>query len=189
MAHDDDIPTPETPETPAEKAKAESFAELVDGMLAHESPPPALSADDRALLELATMVRAGSHDAYDLSPERTRSIVDDALSGGAGVSTGPEPVVDQLARYRVAPWAAAVVAAAAALLLWLRPPPTTVVTEPVAELPAAMRSRPSDALVGRIDRARSGDASARIDQIFADRSAGYRAVTMRRTTDVRRGLR
>jgi hypothetical protein len=48
------------------------------------------------------------------------------------------------------------------LLLWLRRP----TAEPL--------SRPSDALIGPIEREQAGDASARLDTIFADRLDLYR---------------
>ncbi len=185
MAHDDDIPTPDAPETPAETAKAKAFGELVEGMVSDQTPPPALAFEDRALLETATMIRAGSHDAFDLPADRRNAIIDAALESGAGIERDAAPqssVADELAQRRLrrmAPWAATAVAAAAAVFLWLRPPGGQA---PVNErpVPVAQQSRPADALVGRIDRAHAGDASARIDQMFADRSAGYRAVRFRR---------
>ena len=53
-------------------------------------------------------------------------------------------------------------------MLWLRPGPSdrTVLRE--------WTSRPADALIGPIARDRAGDASARIDAIFADRLDGFR---------------
>lgn len=188
MAHDDDIRDPDAPETPAETAKARAFGELVEGMMSDASPPPALASEDRALLETATMIRAGSHDAFDLAAERRDAIIDDALESGAGIERDAAPsgggaVTDELAQRRLrrlAPWAATAVAAAAAVFLWLRVPASneTVVVEPA--VPTAQRSRPADALIGQIDSERAGDAAARIDQIFADRNAGYRAVRFRR---------
>jgi hypothetical protein len=43
-----------------------------------------------------------------------------------------------------------------------------------AELPARWLSRPADPLIGPIARERAGDASGRIDHIFADRLDGFR---------------
>ena len=66
MATDDDdiltglVPDPDAEPTAAERAKARTFAELVDKTLAGRTPPPALSADERALLEVATVIRAAS---------------------------------------------------------------------------------------------------------------------------------
>jgi len=187
MAHDNDIPDPDAPETRAEKAKARAFAELVDGVLADAAPPPALAADERNLLEMATMVRAASSDAYDLAPARRRRLIDDALAAGAGIATDTDTVPgDELGTRRaakLAPWLAVAVAAAAALFFALRPPRTvapTPRTVEVIELPAAQRSRTADSLVGRIERPHAGDASARLDAIYADRSAGFRAVRFHR---------
>jgi hypothetical protein len=181
MTHDDHIPDPNAPETPAEKADAKAFGELVDGMLDHAAPPPALGAEQRSLLETATMVRASASDAYDLAPETSRALIDGALAAGAGVHDGPAaPVEDELSRRRarkLAPWVAVAVAAAAALFFALRPPrPAPVPHTAEVIVPRELRSRPADALIGRIDRDRAGDASARLDTIFADRNAGYRAV-------------
>jgi hypothetical protein len=77
---------------------------------------------------------------------------------------------------RWAPWAiagaSALVAAAAIAMLWLRGP---VAGPAVARMPSEWTSRPADPLVGPIARDRAGDASARIDAIFADRLDGFRA--------------
>jgi len=43
-----------------------------------------------------------------------------------------------------------------------------------AELPLTWKSRPADQLIGPIARERAGDASARMDTIFADRLDGFR---------------
>ena len=92
--------------------------------------------------------------------------------GGAGAST-VIPISRGRAR-RWAPWAIAatttLVAAAAVLLLLLRPAPR----QATASLPTAWTSRPTDSLFGPIERDRAGDASTRIDTIFADRLDGYR---------------
>jgi hypothetical protein len=42
-------------------------------------------------------------------------------------------------------------------------------------VPVEWTSRPADSLIGPIARDRAGDASARIDAIFADRLDGFRA--------------
>src|SRR5689334_3165586 len=48
------VPEPETEPTKAELAHARRFADLVDKTLSGRTPP-AISADDRALLEVATV--------------------------------------------------------------------------------------------------------------------------------------
>ncbi|HEX7837825.1 MAG TPA: hypothetical protein VF469_10200, partial [Kofleriaceae bacterium] len=49
------VPDPETEPTPAELAHARRFSELIDRTLAGRTPP-AMSADDRALLEVTTVI-------------------------------------------------------------------------------------------------------------------------------------
>jgi len=141
----------------------------------------AFSADDRALLEVATVIRAATRPAT-LAPDRQRSIIEGALRQAiGGVGQGSSHAVVPLARARQrrwVPWAVAgtstLVAAAAVLLLWLRPSVERVEDSRAAQLPASWTSRPADPLIGPIDPARSGDASGRIDTIFADRLDGYR---------------
>ena len=184
--HDDDyltdpVPLPDAEAGAAERAHAKTFGELVDKTLAGRTPP-AMSADDRALLEVATVIRAASGDV-ELPAATRRSLVEDALRqaiGGAGGSSAVVPIArGRLPRW--APWAfagtSALVAAAALALLWLRPPRTIERVAPPAaaqELPRSERMRPTDPLVGHITREHAADASARIDTIFADRLDGYR---------------
>jgi hypothetical protein len=187
MPTDDDdilarVPDPDAEATPAERAHAKTFAELVDKTIAGRTPA-AMSADDRALLEVATVIRAASGNV-ELAPASHRAAVEDALRravGGAAASlAGASGSVTPIARARGrrwAPWAIAaastMVAAAALLMLWLRPA-RTIEHNAAGLVPATWRSRPADAVVGPIDRARAGDASTRIDAIFADRLDGYR---------------
>ena len=188
---DDDIltgpvPEPDAEPTVAERAHAKTFAELVDKTLAGKAPA-AMSADDRALLEVATVIRAASGNV-ELAANKRRSLVEDALrqavgAKGPAASGGHAAIPFNRSRARrYAPWAIAgttTLVAAAALLLWLRGPQTTVVTRPVAELPETSKSRPADPLIGPITREHAGDASARIDTIFADRLDGYRELRLR----------
>ena len=190
MATDDDddiltgsVPAPDDSASSSERMKAKTFGELVDKTIAGRTPP-AMSADDRALLEVATVIRATSGKA-ELSAAKTRSLVEDALRqavGGSAASTSSAvtPISRARAR-RWAPWAVAagatLVAAAAILLLWLRGPekvylPTN--TGETASIPTTWKSRPADPLIGPIARENVGDASNRIDAIFADRLDGYR---------------
>jgi hypothetical protein len=188
MATQDDtltgaVPDPDSEPTAAELAHARRFAELVDKALTGR-PPPAISADDRALLEVATVIRA-TRGSAPLAESQQRIIVDDALRQAAGAasaagvpgrarSSSAEP--RSRSRSRLAPWlvtaATTLVAAAALAALWLRTP----VPAPAhrAALPAEWTSRPADSLVGPIGRDHAGDASARIDAIFADRLDGFR---------------
>jgi hypothetical protein len=172
------VPDPETAPTPAELAHARRFAELVDKTLAGRVPP-AMSADDRALLEVATVIRA-THGRVELAPGTQRQVVEEALRQAMGAGSPNLSVVTPIARARVrrwAPWIVAttttLVAAAALAMLWLRTPVHGEVAR--REVPEEWRSRPADALVGPIARDHAGDASARIDTIFADRLDGFRA--------------
>ena len=111
--------------------------------------------------------------------QQPRDAVEDALRqavGGVGAQASGAAVPISRARKRWVPWAvagaSALVAAAAVLLLWLRGPERVMIEhEPVAE---HTKSRPADALIGPIARERAGDASTRIDAIYADRLEGYR---------------
>ena len=160
------VPDPDTEPTPTELARARRFADLVDKTLSGRTPP-AMSADDRALLEVATVIRATS-GGLELAPSAARAVVE-----AAGASTGP---VMQMPIRRWTPWAIAgastLAAAAAIAMLWLRGPATG---PSVAHVPPEWTSRSADPLVGPIARERAGDASARIDAIFADRLDGFRA--------------
>jgi hypothetical protein len=179
------VPDPETEPTPAELAHARRFAELVDKSVAGRTPP-AMSADDRALLEVTAVIRA-TRGQLELAPARRQAIVEDALRQAIGAGPSPGGSVTPLARVparRWAPWAVAgastLVAAAAVLALWLRPasPSTAALARP--PVPVEWTSRSADALIGPIARDRAGDASARIDTIFADRLDGFRARRMAR---------
>ncbi len=179
---------PDAPITDAERAHATSFRKLVDGMLDDATPPPALSADERVLLETATMIRAGAGTELALADARRKALVDDALERAVGARpAATAPATDELAARRLrrlAPWAVAAIAAAAAIAFALRGPAVNDAAPTVAiertNVPDAQRSRPSDALVGRIDRSDAHRASDRLDAIYADRSSGYRAVMFSR---------
>jgi hypothetical protein len=174
------VPDPDTEPTPTELAHARRFADLVDKTLSGRTPP-AMSADDRALLEVATVIRA-TRGNLELEPGAARTVVEDALRqaigvDGAGASaTGPVVRVLRAPGRRWAPWAVAgastLIAAAAIAMLWLRGP---AAGSSVADLPPEWMSRSADALIGPITPDRAGDASSRIDAIFADRLDGFRA--------------
>ena len=166
---DDEIPDPDTEPTAAEKASARAFGELVDRVIAGRGTPAAMSADDRALVEVATVIR-GAAGKIDLEPARASALIDAALVaavdkdrprsaslpppvGGAGASADVIAMTSR-PRRRVLPWAIAAVssavAAAAVVLLVIHPPARTVAARP--PLPEAERSRPADDLVGVIAR-------------------------------------
>ena len=186
MATDDDdiltgpVPAPDADATPTERAHAKTFADLVDKTLAGRTPP-AMSADDRALLEVATVIRAASGNV-ELPAAKRRSLVEDALRqavGGVAATASGATVPITRARRRWVPWAIAagstLVAAAAVLLLWLRAPQHGPAAPPIAaKTPTSWTSRPADPLIGPIAREHVTDATSRIDTIFADRMDGYR---------------
>jgi len=198
----DDVPEPDAEPTAAEKAQARAFGELLDKALAGRTPP-AMAADDRELLEVATIIRAVSHPP-ELAAARTGALVEGALRqavGDAGRPSVSDPAIVAIdaarARRRTRlPWTIAItssaVAAAAVIALVLgvgrtRPhraaPPHTA----SAHVPANWRSRPADDLIGAIPRAKSGEAAARIDAIFADRLDGFRERTLAGKTHKRSG--
>ena len=192
MSDDDDILTATVPDadaepTAAERAHARTFADLVDKTLAGRTPP-AMSTDDRALLEVATVIRA-THGGLELASTRRDVIVEAALRQAIGGTTAATsignatPITSRKRRW--VPWAIAatstVIAAAAIVLLWLRTPSQVAPVAPVAEhqeLPVHWRSRPVE-LAGPIAREQSGDAISRIDYIFADRLDGFRERRLR----------
>src|SRR6185295_8178300 len=149
-------------------AHARRFAELVDKTQSGRMPP-AMSADDRALLEVATVIRA-TRGNLELAPERQREVVEDAMRlalGAAGAARTPLPSLAPARSRspRITPWlitgASTLVAAAAVAMLWLRAPRPAV----RAGLPPEWMSRSADALVGPIARDHAGDAAVRIDEI------------------------
>jgi hypothetical protein len=199
----DEDPEPDAPMTPGEQAHAASLARRLDDWLAGAPMPPALHADERVLLDTAAMLHeahaadaAATHATLD--PGLRRAIVEAALadaapaatSAGASVrprrrATGATPARGSRLRHAL-PWAVAMTAAAAALLFALRRP-TIAPTGPrrdgegtATTTPLEQRSRTADPLIGRIARHDAAHASARLDALFADRLAGYRAVTLGR---------
>lgn len=162
---------------PEERARAQSLGRLIDAMLAGQPAPPALEAEERALLETATAIHAAM-GRVTLGEERRRAIVEGVFAppaAGRRAPTAPSAAAPapRPARRpgRSLPWvAAAIAAAAAALVLVLRP--LARLESPAAARP---RLRSPSALVGPIPDHAQGDATARIDLIYADRLAHYRA--------------
>jgi hypothetical protein len=163
----------ELPASVEERADAESLAGLVDDMLEGRAAPPAMDAEERALLETATQVHASLGEA-GLPPARAKAILDSVLPATRRATTIPPPrpasVTSLRPRRRVAParlvpWAVATLCAAAALVLWLRVP----------DGPTARALRSPDAVIGApIAREHAADASARLDALLADRRAATR---------------
>jgi hypothetical protein len=176
-----EIPAPDAEASPAERAHARTFAELIDKTMAGRTPA-AMSTDDRALLEVATVIRATA-GALSLGAARQRSVVEDALRqaiGGEPAASRRLAATHEPTRVRRwAPWlvsaTTSLVALAAIAMLWLRPAHRVAPSAAAArKLPISWTSRPSDPLIGPIAAEHAGDASARLDYIFADRMDGYR---------------
>jgi hypothetical protein len=201
----DDVPEPDAEPTSAEKAQARAFGELLDKALAGRTPP-AMAADDRELLEVATIIRAVSHPA-DLSQTKTSTLVEGALRqavGGAGRPSVSDPGIVAIGAARAArgnrlPWTIAIssaaVAAAAVVMLVAgvgvrssdRATAPAAAAATTKKIPDHWRSRPADDLIGAIPKEKSGDAATRIDAIFADRLDGYRERTLAGKTGKRGG--
>jgi hypothetical protein len=177
--HDDD----DGPVTPEERARAASLARLVDAMLDGREAPPALEAEDRSLLEVATAIHAGL-GVETLGADRKRRLVESALAEGSRAkkdptpiaprrppTVKPEPAPKQGRRVlSAAPWVVAALASAAAILLLVRTSATPAVHHAPTHTP-----RSPDAIVGKLEPGDVEGATARIDSIYADRFAAYRA--------------
>lgn len=165
------VPDVDDPPSAEELAEARRFAAIVDKSIAGQTPR-AMAMEDRALLDVATVIRA-VHGNAELEASQVASVVDAALRQAVG-----EPPRAAPQRRSHAPWwiagATTLVAVAALLLLWLAPSAKPPIAQR-AELPELQRSRPADALIGPIARERADDARTRIDAIFADRLDGFRA--------------
>ena len=53
---DGPVPSPDAEATPSERSHAKTFADIIDKTIAGKTPPT-MSADDRALVEVATVIR------------------------------------------------------------------------------------------------------------------------------------
>ncbi len=189
-----DVPDVDAPPSPSEKARAYNFADLIDKAISGKTPP-ALSADERALLEVTTVIRAAAGHA-ELAPAPRRAVVEQALAAALGPAAAaamgarlsaelPAQVQAQpqrsTRRARWTPWAVTVattaMAAAAGVALLLRAPEKVLVSAPTP-VPTRWTSRPADALVGEIRREDAGAAAARLDSIYSDRLDGCREATL-----------
>ncbi|HTJ41105.1 MAG TPA: hypothetical protein VL463_03390 [Kofleriaceae bacterium] len=191
---DDDIPGPDDEPTAAEKARARSFGDLVDRAVAGRAPA-AMSPDDRALIEVATVIR-GAAGKVELEASRASNLIEAALAAAVDkdrprtttlppIGGGNVTPITAAPKRRWLPWsiagATSAIAAAAIAMLIAGVGRHAPARAPVARapLPEMLRSRPADDLVGVIARDRSGDAATRIDAIYADRLDGYRELALR----------
>ena len=175
---------PDAEPTAAELAEARAFGDLVEQAIAGTAGtgPAAMSADDRELLEAATLIRA-THGRMELAASATRSLVDDVLRSAIGDGARVVSLAERRERARGprrwVPWSitavSSLVAAAAIAVLAVRGPQRVTVSETApVRAPIEWTSRPTDALVGAIAQQASAAAGTRIDSIFDDRLEGYR---------------
>jgi hypothetical protein len=171
--------------SPVEQAEAAAFGRRVADLLDGEPLAPAMAVDDRAMVIAAGQILASSN-VVELDPVRQRRIIDRALALGLSARAGveadssaswPAPRRQAERAMRALPWAVASLAAAAAVILFVTRPADREARDPAAP-PVELTSRPSDDLVGRIPRAEVAAATGRIDAIWSDRMAGYRALQL-----------
>lgn len=209
MSHEDDldlVPEPDASASDAEKARAKSFAALVDNLVSGKPTPPAMPAEERELLEVATMIQACTTEV-ELDTARRDRLIDKAFeqilpaqlrsvenepSDRDELPANPASDITPLAPRRrrlgqVAPWLVAAVAAAAAVVFALRPPAANtantarnIIIIEQTPVSAHHRSRPADPLIGRISSTHSAAASQRLDRIYDDRLSGFRDLRLRR---------
>lgn len=164
MIDDDDVPGPDAEPTAQERSDAKRFSALVDKSLVGKLPV-AMDTEDRELLDVATVIRAGTTQV-ELPAAKITAMVEAALAKSVGAT--PSDVIAITRARRWLPWsitgATSAIAAAAIALLVVRAP----------HAPKKLHRATDDALVGEIKRADSGNAAARLDYIFADRLDAYR---------------
>jgi len=198
----DVIPAPEAPADASEQLRAERLGDHVTTLVADERLPPAMDPDDRMLLDVASMIRAGMGEV-SLREERARELTTEALARatepGGERAAADHATIDQVtasksnndelgaqrqrrSSRRWVPWTVAVVASAAALMLWYTRPArdnsqlAQIAPTQQQVLPAIERSRPADPQIGAIPRAEAGAAATRLDAIYANRMSGYRSL-------------
>jgi hypothetical protein len=168
----DPTPEGERPITADERMRAQRLGRLVDAMLSGQGAPPALEAEERALLEAATIVHATlGHPG--LAHARMQVVIDSAL--GEATQQAPErpgipdraatplPVRAKRRASRTKAYVAGAalgLVAAAVIMVKLRPEGQSL----------RARLRSPDAVLGRpIARAEAPAATARVDALLADR--------------------
>lgn len=169
------------PATKEELAAAQALGERVDSLLDREGLPTLLESEEKELAELSLMIHSAHHD-HILAQASQASLIEAALAQGAGVS-GQDDLAKARTK-RLARWPVVIgVAAIAALAFLFLRPQARQHQDPMAQvmvLPSSQHSRPSDRLVGQIQRDASAQAGQRMDQIYGDRMTGYRALQYRR---------
>jgi hypothetical protein len=180
--------------SPEELALAQALAAKVDDLVAGKAMPRIGDAQEQELLRTSAMIRAAHHEV-SLDATRQSALIEEAMRSALPGTHKEDDFhavhsLDAARAKRRRNWsiaATALVAACAIALLWFRTANPQQLggeeSQPLAslqELPQNERSRPSDALIGQIAPEQSGMSSARLDQIYGDRMAGYRALQFRR---------
>jgi hypothetical protein len=155
---------------PAEEREAARRMARLVGDLVDRRTARTESSEERSLLDAAAILRTAA---------RRELFVAEVLAAGSRRK--------QRWRRR-APWLGltAIVATAGIALVLLRPPSSIPSRDGATAIAVRdadaerLRSRPADALIGRIDEADAGKARERMDRIVADRMAGYRQVMLGR---------
>jgi hypothetical protein len=89
-----------------EQAQAASFAALIDRLTAGQPLPPAMTADERVLVETAGMVRASARPVT-LAPERQVTLIEEALAAARARTPGRADAAGRSAGIKVVHGAAA----------------------------------------------------------------------------------
>lgn len=82
--------SPDAPADPREMARAASFGALVDRLVVGQALPPAMTPEERALVETAGMLRASARPVA-LAADRQRALIDSVLGSGLGSARGSAP--------------------------------------------------------------------------------------------------
>ncbi len=175
-------PDDDKPATKEELAAAQALGQRMDSLLDREALPTLLDSEEKELAELSLMIHATHHD-HTLAQDSQVSLIEAALAQGAGVQQRDELAEARTRRKARWPITAIGLVAVAALAFLLLRPEVKQYQDPIAQimqLPQSQHSRPSDRLVGQIHRRASAQAGQRLDQIYGDRMAGYRALQYRR---------
>jgi hypothetical protein len=77
--HRGDVPPPDAAPEPGEQAQAESFGRLVDRLLSDEPLPPVMTSDERALVDVAAVVRACT-GAHRLDALRQQAVISEVMA-------------------------------------------------------------------------------------------------------------
>ncbi|MEM9489114.1 MAG: hypothetical protein AAGC55_08215 [Myxococcota bacterium] len=83
----------DAPASPGEVAQAESLARLIDSVMAGDALPPAIESEQRALAEMAGMIRASTRE-IELAAPRRAALIDEVL-GAVGRTDSTRDLADR----------------------------------------------------------------------------------------------